>query len=151
MGASGAARARELYDWKVVVRAYEELWARLAELRRSAGGAPLGEPAAWPGRPDPFELFASFPSSVISDRHRVRIPAGIGEREALARLGVRVSMLDLNPEIPPSAVLGLWRSLGPDPRTVETVVDAQSMLTRSGALRALLILAKAGLVEIGAP
>ena len=37
MGESAARRAREAFDWKVVVGAYEDLWSELDAERRSAG------------------------------------------------------------------------------------------------------------------
>jgi hypothetical protein len=36
MGAAGKARVKALYDWPVVIRAYQDLWAELAEIRAKA-------------------------------------------------------------------------------------------------------------------
>jgi alpha-maltose-1-phosphate synthase len=36
LGANGARRAREAFDWSVVIRAYETLWEELAEIRTAA-------------------------------------------------------------------------------------------------------------------
>ena len=33
MGENARQRAREIYDWKVVIAAYEQLWRELAEIR----------------------------------------------------------------------------------------------------------------------
>ena len=35
-GASGRARAQNTFDWKHIIRAYEDLWRELAEKRRAA-------------------------------------------------------------------------------------------------------------------
>jgi glycosyltransferase involved in cell wall biosynthesis len=153
MGASAAERARRVFDWKVVIRAYEELWAKLAEMRRSAD-AELPGPrrrSAWPARPDPFELFASFPTSILSARHRIVAAEGIEEEEASARLRLRASMADIVPELSLPAALETWRRLGPGEATVEAIVASQTGLPSSRVLRALLMLAKAGLVTIRAP
>ena len=40
MGANGAARAKALFDWKVIVKAYEELWDELARMRAAGEHVP---------------------------------------------------------------------------------------------------------------
>ena len=67
MGAAGRRRAQELFDWRVVMAAYQELWRELAERRRDADETvPRRPPApADPLRDDPFTLFAGYPTGVI--------------------------------------------------------------------------------------
>jgi alpha-maltose-1-phosphate synthase len=62
MGENGRRRVREVYDWKKVIAAYEQLWAELSEIRTTAPEtAPLS-----PGRDphplcsDPFNLFSHY-------------------------------------------------------------------------------------------
>ena len=43
-GATGRARARLLYDWRVVVAAYQDLWAELAEIRAAGAGVAFARP-----------------------------------------------------------------------------------------------------------
>ena len=59
MGAAALARARSVYDWKVIVRQYQELWGELAERRaRDAIVAPrYRDRAANPAYTDPFVVF----------------------------------------------------------------------------------------------
>jgi D-inositol-3-phosphate glycosyltransferase len=66
---NAAARARQNYDWKVVIGAYESLWQRLA--RGGRRGRPL---ATRPPLAMDFDsIFASFPSGrVHADRQVVR-------------------------------------------------------------------------------
>lgn len=64
MGEAARKRAREKFDWSVVVAGYQALWRELAEIRRTADEvAPRvdGRPPH-PLRDDPFALFASYPS-----------------------------------------------------------------------------------------
>ncbi len=68
MGAAGRARARRLYDWPVVIRQYQALWAELAA-RRAAATEP--EPPVL-YRP-PMETFASFPTRRADGQLRVRL------------------------------------------------------------------------------
>jgi glycosyltransferase involved in cell wall biosynthesis len=73
MGEAGRARARALYDWPVVYRQYQALWAELAERRRSAGPdvAPrLG------GQADPFRAFGHYPSAHLEPGTRVSLAPG---------------------------------------------------------------------------
>jgi glycosyltransferase involved in cell wall biosynthesis len=66
MGDAARRRARETYDWKVVIRQYEALWARLSEIRcvQSSDLESLAYP--WPTRADPFYGFASYPTSALT-------------------------------------------------------------------------------------
>src|SRR6185312_3754995 len=64
MGEAGRARARKLFDWSVVIAAYEALWQELAARRAHAGAQPGREP---PLRGDPFAIFGAFPTQVIGE------------------------------------------------------------------------------------
>jgi glycosyltransferase involved in cell wall biosynthesis len=65
LGENGQQRAREIYDWQVVIAAYENLWQELAQIRATA---PMSVPLP-PGSPpvplsdDPFRLFAHYPTT----------------------------------------------------------------------------------------
>ena len=65
MGAAGRKRAREVYDWDVIIPQYEELWEHLGEMRQTHAPAlnPLAHP--WPARMDPFHAFAAYPTRVL--------------------------------------------------------------------------------------
>jgi glycosyltransferase involved in cell wall biosynthesis len=68
LGENGKQRARETYDWSVVVAAYENLWQELAELRTKATTvAPLtpGTPP-YPLCDDPCRLLAHYPTQSLS-------------------------------------------------------------------------------------
>ncbi|MBX3482354.1 glycosyltransferase family 4 protein [Phenylobacterium sp.] len=83
MGAAGRRRAREVFDWRVVIRQYQALWAELAR-RRAA--APEQAPADNPFRPDPFKMFAAYPSGALSPRTEVSLARPFSEDEAADRL-----------------------------------------------------------------
>lgn len=64
MGEAGRCRARTLFDWSVVIAAYESLWDQLAQLRADAVEAVpcrSGE-EPFPLRADPFLVFQNFAS-----------------------------------------------------------------------------------------
>ncbi|MFQ5765621.1 MAG: tetratricopeptide repeat protein, partial [Rhodospirillales bacterium] len=67
MGEAGRRRARETFDWRVVVAAYQGLWRDLENIRnRDSEIAPatVDRPAV-PLRDDPFSLFSAYPSGTI--------------------------------------------------------------------------------------
>ena len=65
LGENGQIRAREVYDWKVVIAAYENLWQNLAEIR-AAGSMSMPVKLNSPPHPlceDPFRLFGHYSTS----------------------------------------------------------------------------------------
>jgi glycosyltransferase involved in cell wall biosynthesis len=66
MGQAGQQRAKDIYDWAVIIPQYETLWAQLNEMRKSqsAALAPLVHPV--PARLDPFYSFASYPTMALT-------------------------------------------------------------------------------------
>ncbi len=65
MGEAGRAHCRERYDWKVVIAAYQDLFAELAGRRAALGETGRGRPGSWPLRPDPFRSFSHYPTHLI--------------------------------------------------------------------------------------
>ena len=93
MGEAGRKRARALYDWRVVIAAYQELWRDLAARRKAEtevaprkAGAP-----AHPLRDDPFSTFAHYPTTVIGPDTLLALADG-----ADAALLTRIRSLPMN-------------------------------------------------------
>ncbi|MGF9759833.1 glycosyltransferase family 4 protein [Microvirga sp. 0TCS3.31] len=150
MGANGAARAREHFDWKVIIGAYEELWRELAAMRHAgeATRSPEAMRGFWPARPDPFELFGSFPSLPFASHHVVSQVAGIDEAEVLERLSLRVSLVNASPDISSTLLRAVWKLAGGQDATVRDVLSAHQNASPALVVRALLWLAKLGLLTI---
>ena len=75
MGTNGKERASSLYNWPKIISSYEEFWMELSD-RRSDGQEinPLNSRSPFnPSRPDPFDMFASFPSGQISEKGKVKL------------------------------------------------------------------------------
>jgi starch synthase len=89
MGEAARRRARELYDWKVVVARYQALWAELAELRNDAAESAARRPGApaHPARADPFRVMASYPTATLRGGDLVELAPGADAAafDALAR------------------------------------------------------------------
>ncbi len=67
MGEAGKRRALDKFEWSRIINAYEELWSELA-LRRSqsAPDAAPHQAPPHPSRPDPFAMFAAFPTAPVA-------------------------------------------------------------------------------------
>lgn len=75
MGENARQRAKEIYDWKVVIAAYEQLWRELAEIRMGAPeSAPLkaGKPP-YPLGDDPFRVLGHYSTKALSNEMMVSL------------------------------------------------------------------------------
>ncbi|MFC3078541.1 glycosyltransferase family 4 protein [Phenylobacterium terrae] len=88
MGEAGRKRAAEVFDWSVVIPQYQALWAEQTARRLAAieAGGPVLGPADDPARPDPFTLFAGYPTRTLRPDHRLAIAPGLSWSGARARL-----------------------------------------------------------------
>jgi hypothetical protein len=143
MGAAGARRAREAFDWSVVLRRYQELWAYQATLRQAAPAQPpAGLP--WPARPDPFRAFASYPTRLLADDQTVRRTAA---PQSLIDALLASPMIAFDqPGLP--ARDDLLRILAAEGATVAARAAVLGPARRREALRAILFLAKYDLLAL---
>ena len=77
MGENARQRAREIYDWKVVIAAYEQLWRELAEIRVGAPeSAPVkaGKPP-YPLGDDPFRVLGHYATRTLSNEMMLSLGA----------------------------------------------------------------------------
>lgn len=92
MGEAGRQRARELYDWPVIYRQYQRLWAELNARRASALSAPDLRrwielaPKAAPTRLDPFSAFGHYPTQLLGPDTRLRVAPGATRADLSAAL-----------------------------------------------------------------
>jgi glycosyltransferase involved in cell wall biosynthesis len=98
MGASGRARAESIFDWRHIIKAYENLWRELGEKRRAAPPVPTvpeNWQAAHPSFPNPWAMFASFPSGFLAPDDRLRAVMGREEIERLIKHEMNFFVPDL--------------------------------------------------------
>ena len=119
LGENGRQRARELYDWSVVIAAYETLWQNLAELRTQA----TTSVPVTPGRPsiplcdDPFHLLAHYPTQSLGQD----VVFGLGSMATPEKLQVLRSTWMTN--------------FGADKRSPNNIIDAVlGAIAQEGAL-----------------
>ncbi len=89
MGAAGRARVRTEFEWSVIFGRYEDLWSELGKIR-SAADRVLStlSPRHHPDRPDPFTMFAGYPTCSLMPDTAVRRAAGATLALALQRRGL---------------------------------------------------------------
>ncbi len=68
-GENGKARAQNVFDWRHIIGAYDDLWKSLSE-KRLACPRPHIVPKEWqaahPAYPNPWEMFKSFPTTHLA-------------------------------------------------------------------------------------
>lgn len=136
-GAKAAEGARTRFDWPVVVKAYQTLWAELSEIR--AAGQEIAPRAQGrpphPLRQDPFACFADYPTGIIGKDGVTYEPVGDDTAFELictaAIMRFAASIL-----VPADELRAIWR----DPMAAD--------LTRPRVARSLGWLLKAGLVRV---
>jgi FkbM family methyltransferase len=147
MGAAGRQRAREIYDWKRIVAAYQVLWGELAEQRKRADPATEAT-RRWPARMDPYALFTSFPSRILNAE--TRVARGIVGSDELAKYR-RLVMVKFARHVLPSEEL-VERVIASVPKDGEiklgALADSAAVQDRAAAVRTIAWLAKMGALKI---
>ena len=151
LGLSGRARARAEFDWSLIYRRYQELWAELGRIRGRASSDPKltawisGAPKAASGRLDPFQAFAHYPTRLIGLETLVSVVPG----SDAARYGVLAAdpLFSYAPEALPSEALAgaMLDMLRLGPVSLQALAEKLNIDPRR-VVTAIAILAKMGLV-----
>ena len=88
IGKAGRERARTVFDWRVVIGAYQELWSELAPRRVAAQGVVR---TGHPLREDPFTVFAGYATCTLDANCIVHL----GPNATAARLR-EISAMQMN-------------------------------------------------------
>ncbi|RAK68550.1 glycosyltransferase family 4 protein [Phenylobacterium kunshanense] len=145
MGAAGQARAREVFDWRVVIPQYQALWAELARRRAAASIQP---PTENPYRPDPFRMFAAYPSTTLSTDDEVVLSRPFAEGEAAALLDLPAVRQTAARLPTPDEVEALTAALALAPRSVGELLAEAPPERRAFLERGLLWMAKFGILRL---
>ncbi len=129
MGAAGAARARQVYDWSVVIPQMQALWGEQTAMlthARSRGGAAIqrANPARLPTGPAPDVMFDAYPSRPAPD---------------LASRRLRLVDTGPRPDIAATIALRRYSALGrliEDPARLQQVLSAHATAGPHGATQA---------------
>ena len=96
LGEAGQQRAREQFDWPVVVEHYNALFMQLAERRAQAvrdGELKGGGARIQPSRGDPFADFRGFATAVLEPEQRLHLADGITAQNLQPLLEVHLNQL----------------------------------------------------------
>ena len=144
LGAAGRVRIQENYDWPVILGRYADLANDLGEIRRAADRS---QRAIWPTRPDPFHLFADYPTHTLAGSWRVDVhPVRAKAVEAFLEMGVVRYALHAT-LLPRETILEVLRAAEKQDGTVDTLLGAADV-GRPLRTRALMWLYKLGLVAL---
>jgi len=133
MGEAGRRRAREVFDWKVVIGQYQALWTELRRRRLAASEQP---PLDNPFRLDPFRMFAAYPTAALASADELELAAPHAPGRA-AELMAQPSVLNVGARLPGVAEIeALFASLANGPKSVaqlmqETAPERRPFLERS--------------------
>ncbi|HEY0836690.1 MAG TPA: glycosyltransferase family 4 protein [Azospirillum sp.] len=150
MGEAGRRRAREVFDWRHVIAAYQTLWADLAERRRTAppsAARRVGEPAS-PLRADPFTMFRRHPTRQIAGADVVRLAGPDAAERLEVVLTGSLNRFAGNTTVPPDGIRALLAGLSAGPKRVEELLHNHPLPVRRRLLRTLAWLKKYGLVDL---
>lgn len=151
MGAAARQRAVSTFDWSVIIRRYQSLWHDLSERRHTdteSASLPAQAPA-YPARADPFMMFKSYATDILSLDHIVAAaPGADGARLNLLLQSPLVSFV--KPVAPQpddcARILASLQRQGPQP--VAVLLGDVPAERRDRLERGLVWLAKLGLVTI---
>ena len=101
MAEKARIRAREVYDWKNIIPTYEAFWGEMsAQRKRDRMGVEKTKWASLPPQaPDPFTMYATYPTEALDTQHRVSVVASADQIKLLFRHEVNVFGMDMM--IPP--------------------------------------------------
>lgn len=150
MGEEGQKRVRQLFDWRVILPRYRQLWQEL-QARRQAAADPSGLIPAWPARMDPYTTFAAYPTATLSAQTTL-ILTQADAAVSLERLDALMDLAMVGYAQPVLAtreeLQALLRSAGPAPRTAADLVAPLPASRREIGFRSLAWLIKLDLLRV---
>jgi glycosyltransferase involved in cell wall biosynthesis len=83
MAEKARQRANEVYDWRHIIPAYENLWEELSA--RRAKNAPSAESyaSALPQLPDPYTMYETYPTAPLGKTDRISLSASFEQIKSL--------------------------------------------------------------------
>ena len=150
LGEQARARARHLFDWSAIVPQYQALWAEQNARRLAA--PPQAPRRDNPFRPDPFTLFAAYPTRHLAQDWRVSASPRVTRAEATALLGGPLATYGAVNRPTPEEVEQIldWLTARPGAR-VDELAQAFPPARRSANARGLLWIARFGVIELQPP
>ncbi len=107
MADKARARARDIYDWKKIIPAYENFWQEMSDKRRrdNEGKAKTVWASLPPQAPDPYTMYAAYPTEAFNPQNRVRVIASADQIRMLFKHEINVFGVDVM--MPPDETMRL--------------------------------------------
>jgi glycosyltransferase involved in cell wall biosynthesis len=104
-------RVRETYDWKNIIPRYENYWAEMAEQRRrdQANATKTKWASVPPQVPDPFTMYAAYPTSPLNENAHVFVVANADQTKTMWKHEINTFGLDML--IPPEESIKLVNTI----------------------------------------
>jgi hypothetical protein len=152
MGRAGRARAQQEYDWKEIIKKYEELWnkqnrIRSAEQKRNKRSL---LPAILPARLDPTTSFSHYSTTTLTLDTPLRlVPSDSEAALSILKKYRNLKMVEFAEFITPAEeeLSVVLKALDGKPRVASEVLEDIENSRRPHVLRGLGWLAKLGLVD----
>jgi glycosyltransferase involved in cell wall biosynthesis len=150
LGGQAQARARGVFDWSVIVPQYQALWAEQTARRRAVEAPPgiMNNPF----RPDPFRLYASYPTRHLAKDWRATVVPGIDWPQAKALLaGPLAAYGGINrPSLDEAEQILTWLTARPDAMVGE-LAELFPAWRQPAIARGVLWIARFGVIELRPP
>lgn len=90
-------RVRATYDWNRIIPSYEAFWTEMAAKRRAtySGAKAATWPVALPQVPDPFTMYASYPTAALQENNTLQVVASLDMIKKLWSHDINVFGLDM--------------------------------------------------------
>tara|TARA_B100001250_G_scaffold320967_1_gene283926 strand:- start:15040 stop:16560 length:1521 start_codon:yes stop_codon:yes gene_type:complete len=149
MGASGRKRAKEHYDWEIIIPKYEELWDRLKNIRQSKPSKNRG-PQKHPARLDPFYAFSGYPTRQLSPKTLLGLrlenaPATLSQLEKVGGLAMVNFAAYVIPTKEEAEII--INNLEAQPKSAEQILEFIPERRRPYVSRSLVWMLKMGLLR----
>jgi glycosyltransferase involved in cell wall biosynthesis len=150
LGRQAQAQARAVFDWAALIPQYQALWAELNARRHAAG--PAAPQPDNPFRPDPFKLFAGYPTRHFGKAWTVELNRALTWPDIEQRLTLPLAAYSAfnRPSLEEIRRLVAWLAGRPSASVAEVVGLFPAM--RQGPVeRGLLWIARYGVVTLQPP
>lgn len=124
LGDAGRERATQVFDWSVVLRQYQALWAEQAErLQQLAAMPALAAPQRDAAFTNPLQLFDHYPSATLQPTHRLWRTPGLAAATVEQLRGLALWGFANNRLSPAAALVQAWAALPAAPAAAPAVQD----------------------------
>jgi hypothetical protein len=150
LGRQAQAHARAIFDWSQIIPQYQALWAELAARRRAGPVEPALRPN--PYRPDPFRLFAGYPTGSPAADWVAELAPGVAWPDAKALLSQPLTNYSHfnRPNLEEAEKIVAWFAENPGGKVSDLVLNFPAA-RRSAISRGLLWIARYGVIVLRPP